>query len=296
MSQEKDWKRLAKQILIKSDPDKIWHALTNQTALQIWLAEHAVLEPHLGGRFAIWGHGTYGTSITLDAPGKIAEFDPTTRLGLDLTFMGITANLTLTIEPGEQGSTVVAEYTLPGNTESLPWYLSSDHALMLLYNLRSFVETGQTCLLPDDPLDGVTPQMQITISASPDDAFAALTDPSIMDTWISSKAVVELRAGGEYTYGWTETDPNGEEVPAGPAHVLELEPGHRFVTDWFYGNEPDTQVEWVVEGVAGATTVRVTHSGFGDAGIVPNYVQGWAAFMCILKAMLEGQTRVRDVA
>lgn len=117
-----------------------------------------------------------------------------------------------------------------------------------------------------------------------------------MDDWISSKATVDLRPGGEYRFGWTETRSDGAVVPAGPIEILAIEQDRLLKTSWRYGTETPTQVEWTIEGEGGSTTVRLTHSGFGPADDVPGYAQGWAAFLCILKAMLEIQARVKDAA
>jgi uncharacterized protein YndB with AHSA1/START domain len=295
MSEEKDLKRVAQQIVILAPPETVWRALSDPGALQVWLAEHAVLEPFVGGKFALWGEGTFGSEIPLESPGKVIRFDPLSALGLEFSLMGTFAQASITILPAEHGSTVVAEYILPNNTESTPWYLTQDHAILFLYNLRSYAETGRTCLQPGDPHDSGVAKVQITISASPADAFAAITIPEIMDTWVSSKATVELHPGGQYLYGWTETKPDGSVVPLGPAKVVAVEVDRLLTTNWQSSDEPPTQVEWLIEGEGEATTVRLTHSGFGQADLVSGYVQGWGAFLCILQAMLEGKTRVEDV-
>ena len=71
----------------------------------------------------------------------------------------------------------------------------------------------------------------VTLSVSPDEAFALITDPERLRRWQTVSAVVDLRAGGEYR--WTVT----------PGHVAagsyrEVEPGKRIVFGWGWeGNE-----------------------------------------------------------
>lgn len=177
MSEERDWKRVAQKIVVLAPPESVWRALIDQESLKIWLAEHAVLEPEVGGKFAIWGHGTFDSAIPLESAGKVVEFEAPTKLGLEFTMIGAFARVTISIAATKEGSTVLAEYLLPNNSESMPWYLTQDHAILFLYNLRSFVETGKPCLLPDEPADGRTPKVHIVVSAEPSNVFAALTVP-----------------------------------------------------------------------------------------------------------------------
>jgi uncharacterized protein YndB with AHSA1/START domain len=103
-----------------------------------------------------------------------------------------------------------------------------------------------------------------------------------MDGWVATGAKVELWEGGEYIYGWGD----------GPHKILNLEEGHRLVTDWTYAGEPKTTAEWVVEGEGGTTKVTISHSGFETNEQTRNYLQGWNAFLGGLKAYVEGRDQV----
>ena len=294
MSEERDWTRLAKKITIHAPGEKVWEALSNQDDLQKWMGERVVLEPKVRGWFALWGRGTYGSAVPLETPGKVIAFDRLTRLGLQFIFKGFTVRQIITIDEADPSTTVRVEYELPENALPSHWYLAQDHAILLLYNLRSYAESGRSCVLPDAPSVERTVHLSALIAAQASEVFAALTVPVIMDKWISAAAKVDLRPGGIYSFGWVETKPDGTLAPMGAARVIEVEPGVLLKHSWQHSMEAPTQVEWRVEQEGMLTKVSLSHSGFAAEDDYPGYVQGWAAFLCILKALLEGKSKVED--
>jgi len=134
--------------------------------------------------------------------------------------------------------------------------------------------------------------LSIVVRARPDAVFKALTDPKEMDDWISSGAKVDLSLGGEYRYGWSY-EKEGKTLPNGPEKIIRFEPNRVLLTDWRYENEPRTMVEWKLEATGNSTRVTLTHSGFSDSSLLADYMQGWTAFLCILKSKLENKPRVQ---
>lgn len=61
---------------IPAPPARVFAALTKSEHLQDWFAEHAEVDPRVGGAYRFWGKYTLGTPSAGDATGKITRFEP----------------------------------------------------------------------------------------------------------------------------------------------------------------------------------------------------------------------------
>lgn len=133
--------------------------------------------------------------------------------------------------------------------------------------------------------------VEVVINASADRIFEALTDPRQRIQWWGSKGKFEtthmesdLRPGG----AWLMRGVGGEGKPftlRGEYRAIERPTLLEFtwLPDW---EEPQTLVRFDLEEKSGATTVRLTHSGFASPASRERY-QGWPWLMALLKGYVE---------
>ena len=86
-------------LTIPAPTSRIFEALTTKPALEQWFAEHAQVEPGVGGAFRFWGRHTVGTPAAQDASGAITAFGPDARLGFDWVVSGVPSDVTITLTP-----------------------------------------------------------------------------------------------------------------------------------------------------------------------------------------------------
>jgi uncharacterized protein YndB with AHSA1/START domain len=141
-------------------------------------------------------------------------------------------------------------------------------------------------------LDAVT--REIVVSASPAEAWAAVTNPLEVAEWFGDSAQIDLRVGGSVRFTW----PAGE-VSHGV--VVAVEPVTRFTFRWdVFGTIADptrfTEVDFRIRAVDGGTAVRVTERGLqalaqADVStylddLVEEHIDGWRNEMSDLASWL----------
>lgn len=124
-------------------------------------------------------------------------------------------------------------------------------------------------------LDGVI-SFERLIDATPDEAFALLTQPERLRRWMGVSAAVDLRVGGDY------------RLTVAPGAIAcgtftEIDPGKRIVYTWgwFGSGDPDPGGSTIVvdiEPTGDKTLVRLTHSGLTPEQAT-NHAIGWDHFM-----------------
>ena len=290
--EEKDLTSVSRELLVLASPHNVFDALTNPVRLKNWIGEFIEIDPRVDGAFTVWGSQTYGAPSKEESLGVIVEFEPGQKLSVDTIFKYGSGTVTWTLSPHEYGTTVQLECVLPGNTDEHSHYLNADFVELSLYNLRSYIESGDpACAAVFMGVEeSLTVSTKVSVSAS--DVFGALTDPNELDKWISSGAEVQLRAGGRYSYGWTE-EVDGKQVEAGPTRIIDIETDKLLVHGWQWpGESGPTRVSWYLSDDGLSTTITLTHSGFGEGDKIEGYVQGWAAFLAKLKGLLEKKSLV----
>lgn len=258
--------------------EDVFAALTESSHLDNWFAEDVKIEPRLDGCFAFEGLDGYSS-------GEILAFDPPNSIQFTLTANGAQSIAAFALKPDADGTGVTLTLTVEeDNHEAVG--LASDWVCLTLYNVRAYLEVGRLAWQAETtPSNEVSASIQV--HATPGDAFAALIDPDKLKKWLSGDSSVDV-AKGEYSYGWTAEE-DGEQVPAGPAKIVEMEPEKRLVHDWYYPDDGSSQVEWTVEGEGGTTTVRLTHTGL-EPDHAMGYLRGWSVILYELQAYLEGAT------
>ncbi len=277
-------KTLRIQMTIDTTPDVVFDALTQTDALNGWLssqAEVSLEEQH----YAFWG------KEIPDNPDKTQGTNPITRYETDrlLEFSwqvkdGIDTIVTIKLLP-KDNTTVLTLLQTRVATGSYHSAISNmeDFWFLSLENLRRYLD-GKPCDARVDyskPLTGDV-VWSTDIDADIDTVFDVLTKPEKLNRWIASDASVNLKVGGELSYGW-------KGVP--PFKIVELEPGRKIAHDWAEANEKGeiqtTIVTWTLEENNGKTRLTLVQSGFADDENTAGIQVGWRNFVNSIRSVAE---------
>jgi uncharacterized protein YndB with AHSA1/START domain len=277
---------------LSSTPDKVFRALTNPAELTQWFAEHAQIEPRVGGVYRFWGRHTIGTPPHEEARQTISRLEPNSVLAFSWPINDVDTDVTITLAPDEKGTALTITHSVSGDL-GMPRQreLIDDHWRLVVGNLSKYL-AGKSVAMPDyfDPAPEV--RLTMTLDASPSAVFRALVEPERINRWFGTKSsVVEPRVGGRYQLNWS-SNVDGKDVDEGPTKILEFVPDEKLVLDW-----PDWRGDTSVTGQTitfllapdgkGGTMLTFVHAGFGRTTDVSDYGFGWPGFMEQLKAEAE---------
>lgn len=121
-----------------------------------------------------------------------------------------------------------------------------------------------------------TIELQIRLSASPEEVFLYLTEPERYVRWQGVKAELDPRPGGVYRV-WMDAD----TVASGT--FVEVNPARRVVFTWGWeGNEGvppgSTTVEITLEADGDMTVLSLRHTGLPDGEATAMHEEGWRHF------------------
>ena len=116
------------------------------------------------------------------------------------------------------------------------------------------------------PTSGRMVEKELFLRASPERVFRALTDKAELERWFVSRAEVDARPGGTFSFTWQPHETvNGRFVA--------VEPPHRLVTVWDEGPS------------------LLVHTGFGERDdwdrLYTDIQSGWNAELEHLRAWLD---------
>jgi uncharacterized protein YndB with AHSA1/START domain len=133
-------------------------------------------------------------------------------------------------------------------------------------------------------------QYEVYIRATPEEVFAALTDPAMTKQYFHGTAFDRPPVQGE---AYSTSLPSGGPAVDGTIEVLD--PPRRMVQTWHVlydvemAAEPVSRVEWLVdEAGPGLTRLRVVHSDLAQSPLTWRSVRhGWTWILDGLKSLLE---------
>jgi len=280
-------------------PERVFAALTDETELRRWFAEHAEVELAAGGSFRFWGRNTYCTPPRWEAKQKVLRVDAPRVLSFSWPMNGVDSEVTLELAKDADESSGV-QTVLRGRHHfaeapaiDRPLDLIDDLWRNSMSNLRAYLASGgnaEAVCLPD--YSDAVPRIRqsILVDAPRHKVFHALIDPAALEKWIATKAVVEPHEDGRYSYGWSY-DVRGQKVEGGPTRILEVVENQKLVTDWpdWRGDKsrPAQQVSWVLESIGDQTRVTLIHGPFERTTDLSDYPQGWVHLLASLKKQAE---------
>ncbi|HJY82190.1 MAG TPA: SRPBCC domain-containing protein [Candidatus Binatia bacterium] len=269
-------KRIEIKLTVAAAPQRLFRALTTTQELTRWFCQHAEVSLE-ERRYDFWGQFTpevpeqdhgHHSLFALEADRRLTFswhlYEAKTIVDIRLAVQEESTLVTLVHErvpAPEPGETNLADF----------WALS-------LENLRSWVErgvVGPRCDFSAVPHGDV--RASIDIAAPQEVVYDALVRPDELERYLATRAAVELRPGGLYSFGWKE---------GGPVKILELVPNERLSYSWIYKDQPETVVTWTLKGSGGRTRLTLVHSGFADRKS-RNYKAGWLKFLAYLKNLVE---------
>lgn len=153
-----------------------------------------------------------------------------------------------------------------------------------------------TKVMPDQ--DSIVSEIQI--AAPPERVFQALSDPAQLKLWFSNPECpqkvweMDARLGGRYCYATekgsmvvnnvSQFECEGEIVEYDPPRVL----AYTWIANWHDQPSAKTVVRWELTPRAGATYVKVTHSGLAQLPVArKDYSGGWSGVVEGLKKFIE---------
>jgi uncharacterized protein YndB with AHSA1/START domain len=281
---------------LPAPPERVFAAFTEPATLTQWFAEHAQVEPRAGGAYRFWGRYSYGSPSAGEATQRLLDFAPPNTLSYTWRFGGQDSTVTLTFAPEKTPQGDGTKLSLRHHFDRAPEvprvkHLVDDVWRLHVGNLMTWLMAGPDGLVRVDFADP-RPEVRATvlIDAPRERVFAALLDPEMLNRWIASRAEVEPRAGGRYTYGWNYAI-DGCDVHGGPTRIIEIVENEKLVTDWpDWRGDPQMQpttVTWLLESVGTQTRVTLVHGVFERVADLGDYGAGWGWFLSQLKAAVE---------
>ena len=140
----------------------------------------------------------------------------------------------------------------------------------------------------------------VTIEASAETVFKALTDAGELIRWFTTTAESDPRTGGKFQYRFENpAKPKFDHTREGT--YQEVVPNQKVTYPWnIPGMEPSTIVAIRLQGSGAITTITLAHTGWpAAAGVDEAYqmhMDGWGFFLQNLKTVLEGGQDQRESA
>ena len=140
---------------------------------------------------------------------------------------------------------------------------------------------------------------EITINATPERVWRALTNAKELSTWFKVEIEGEIAPNTEVGLTSTHTGYEGQRFQL---RIVEMTPPRRFVWQWHpgevdpgvdYSREPRTTVTFTLEAVSGGTKVSMSETGFDAivlarrAKVHKDNSQGWAEVLGWLQQYAE---------
>ena len=142
--------------------------------------------------------------------------------------------------------------------------------------------------------------LAITVKATPERVFRALTVPEEIQKWFFPEAVTDPRPGGRYKFVWHSQNAASNHVREG--EFLEVIPNRRVSYTWdarhirhdagMGERALPTMVVFDLEAVPDGTRLTLTHSGWGDDAewreMFTFHDEGWEFFVGNLGDVFNG--------
>jgi uncharacterized protein YndB with AHSA1/START domain len=249
--------------VVPAPPKVVYEALTDPSALRVWLAEHADVD--LPGRYEFWGRFTPDGA---EPHQRVLHVDDR-RIRFAWTLEGVQTTTQIEVAEDEGGTLVtLSQSDLPAFAEVLADRAGARGALhtfwsLAIANLADYLAGRE--LTPKVDFTSSELRTTVVIDAAPGEVFDSMIQPEVFRKWFGANVDIEPRLGGRFAMGGFEVDPGG-------AKFVEFEPGRR-ASLRFADGETTT---WELEGSEGRTRLTFMHSGFDPAN--PPY-PGWAGWL-----------------
>lgn len=274
-------------------PARVFAALTDASELRQWFAEHAEVEPQLGGAYRFWGKHTYGAPSRDQATGRITKFAPSQALAYTWRIHDRDSEVSFAIESdpeNAEGSVIKAVHTFA----EAPAINRAKEMVDDLWrfnwgNLSAHLAGGAGKMMVDYGDADASVALSIYIDAPPSAVFRTLIDPEKIQQWFGVPAAVDARPQGSWQL---KMDFKGE--PAPPMKIVDYVENERLAISWpdWRGdaNVPNQRVMWTLKPEGQGTRVDFLHDGFVRPVDISDYPFGWGWFLSRITAVAEGKS------
>lgn len=271
---------LRMQIKIPAAISTVYKALTTSSALETWLAESARVDLD-ANTFLFWGKYTPDNPTATSQHMTLLAHQPDRLLKFTWEVNGKSTTVSIKLRERDEQTTVLtliqAEGTVLRHQESQ--FTLEDYWFLHLENLRRYLagKSSEARVDFSQPMNGNIRHI-LDSDASPEEIYAVLTQPDLIEKWIASHASIELEPGGEYDLGWGVDG----------IKVVDFDDNRSLSISWQEGSDGDlTTVTWTLEASGGKTRITFTHSGFDDDHRNDGIWAGWMNFLNWIRSVAE---------
>jgi uncharacterized protein YndB with AHSA1/START domain len=136
--------------------------------------------------------------------------------------------------------------------------------------------------------DAFAVRLERTYAASPEEVWAAFTDPSSIRRWLFADTILEPRVGGRAEFRWSDA---GDDAALGS--VLAWDPPRLLELSWAE-REAASLLRVELKPLAGGTLLVLDHSGIASEGTATGLGAGWHSHLVALGELLGGHDAVEE--
>jgi uncharacterized protein YndB with AHSA1/START domain len=281
---------------LPAGPARVFAALTDAGELKQWFAEHAEVEPQLGGAYRFWGKYSYGTPTRELATQRITKFAPSQAVSYSWRVHDRDSEVAFSIESDPENP----EASILKGVHSFAQAPAINRAKEMVDdlwrfnwgNLSAHIGGGQGKMLVDYTDANAKVALSIYIDAPPSAVFRTLIDPEKIQQWFGVAAAVDPRLGGDWHLKM-EFEKDGKKIVTPACKILDFVQDERLTISWpdWRGDRsvPDQRVTWVLHPEGAGTRVDFLHDGFVRAIDISDYPFGWGWFLSRITAVAEGK-------
>jgi len=255
----------------------------NPIRLAIWFCNTAEINPKLRGSIKFSGNNCVAKTFDeKEIKGSITALEPNRLLKFTWPINGTATEVTWRLDDmGKYTDFLVTHEKLPSGAGMMDaWHI-------YLYNLQALVHTNRPVYRCDyNRIDKGVVKREVFVETVHQPVYKALTRQKELRKWFSETAEVEapLKPGSKYIAGWKDSGGN----PHGPQQVIEAIENKKLAYNWLdeVHNGGD-QVSWELTRIGERTRVNLRHSGFPEGKPQKDYMQGWHAYILLLKDYCE---------
>lgn len=268
------------QIKLFASIERVYQALTTASALTTWLAEHADVDLK-AEQFLFWGKYMPGNpsrdTLTMD----LLEHQPNRLLKFSWLIVDNPTTVIFKLRERDENTTILTLIHERGSTlhHQESQYTLEDFWFIHMENLRRYLDGKSSEARVDfsQPMNGNIRHI-LDSHVTPEEIYAVLTQPELIEKWIASQAEIELQPNGKYDLGW------GIEG----IRVLDFAENEHLSISWQENNDEElTTVTWELKASEGKTRITFTHSGFDDDHRNDGIWAGWLNFLNWIRSIAE---------
>jgi uncharacterized protein YndB with AHSA1/START domain len=270
------------QIVLNAEPERVFKALTDSTALHLWFSEYAEIDLSKN-QYDFWGKFTPAAPDHEGGKHTILEQKVGELLAYGWRAGGYDTRVTFRLHPHDKGTLLSLRQLGEGEGGSEQG-VAEDFWFLSLENLRRYLD-GKAC---DARIDFTNPMRgdihhETEIDASAQRVWQVLTDPNELNRWIATQANVQLEKEGQYSLGWIQ---DGTDFSA--SIIIEIVPNEKLAIEDPPGmSEKPTVITWEMKENKGKTWLTFTHSGFDADQDVSGLYKGWRSFVNWVRSVSE---------